>query len=218
MSDALIAILINGAILALLAVYIVRWASARKRFARAEGDKHAIAHWRYPANEWQSFCEAEAARIRGRDLPRVMLQFAGVSAFVMALFFYMYDPQKHVMGDVRIWGAVLMAGIGVLLAGIFLWRAWWFLGRRELEYEVFVRRDGVHEVYRKHGELRSEQRIAFGADLDLASARVEKHQGCSYLALVLKGYRGAETTKRIPVPRGKEPQAEQVARTLKPTS
>jgi len=217
MGDVLIAILINGAILAFLVFYIVSWLRARKRFAQPEGDRHAIAHWRYPVNEWQAFCEAEAARIRGRDLPRVMLQFAGVSVFVIALLFYLYDPEKHVMGDVRIWGGAFMGGIGVLIAGIFLWRAWWTLGRRELEYEVFVRHDGLHEVYRKHGELRSEQRIAFGADLDLASARVEKQEGFSYLALVLKGYRGAETTKRIPVPRGKESQAEHVARTLKPT-
>jgi hypothetical protein len=218
MLDTIVFVFLQLVVVTLLVVTIAQWVRARRRFRRPSGDPQAIAHWRYPVEEWQGFCEAEAARIRGRDLPRAMKQFAGVAAFFMALMFYWYDPKVHVMGDLRVWGSALMAGIGVVIAAIFLWRAWHYLRLRELEYEVFVRRDGLHELFRKHGELHSERSLVFGPDFDLTGASVEKQDGFSYLALRLKGHRGAEGTKRIPVPRGREPQAEQVAQALRPSA
>ncbi len=209
-------IVLNGTIVAAIAWVVVRWARARRAFTPEASAKDALAHWRYPANEWHLFCEAEAARIRRGDLPRVMKRFAGPAVFLAALLWYMYDPAKPGIFDLRLAGLVLVALIAAILVAIVLGRAWYYLRLRDLEYEVYLGPGGLYEVFKKHGEVRRERKTLFGPDYDLGGVALQKEAGYSYLQLTLRGDRGGELQKRVPVPRGKESQAEKVAAMLGP--
>jgi hypothetical protein len=70
----------------------VRWLRARKRFTRDVAAKEPIVHWRYPAAEWQSSCQAEAKRIRDRDIPLMLSIFVPVAVIMMGYGWYKYDP------------------------------------------------------------------------------------------------------------------------------
>ena len=211
--ERLIVIVVNGAILATAIWILVKWIRARRRFTREAAAQDPIAHWRYPANEWQSFCEAEAARIRRRDLPRIMKIFAGVAVFLAVFMWFKYDAAQYYIFDPRIGMLVLLGVIALILVAIVLGRAHWYLRRRDLEYEVFVRSDGIYELFKKYGEVRSEHKTLFGEDYDLAAVALRK-EPYPYLALTLRGHKGGEMEKRIPVPRGHEPQAERVVEAL----
>lgn len=128
--ELLLVFVVNGAILAAAVWVVVKWMRARRRFTREASAKDHIAHWRYPANEWQRFCDAEAARIRRRDLPRVMKIFAGVAVVVAAFMWFKYDPAQYYIFDPRIAMLVLLAVIAVILAAIVLARAHWYLRQR----------------------------------------------------------------------------------------
>lgn len=212
--DLLMTVLINGTILAAVVWALVRWRRARRRFTREASARDALAHWRYPQYEWQQFCEAEAARIVRRDLPKVMKKFAGPAIFMLALMWYLYDPAVHVMFDLRIAALIALAGIAAILAAIVLARAGWYLGLRRYEYEVTISADGVYELFKTHGEVRKEKKTLFGAEYDLAAKQIRKEETYSYLALTLRGHKGGEIEKRIPIPRGREAEAGELAARL----
>ena len=206
--DTVAFVSIQLAVVAFVIWQLVRWKRARRRFAGEAEHAGAIAHWRVLSYEWARFCEDEAARIWRRDLPRLMLRFAGPAAFFVAFCWYLYDPAKHVMFDLRLGAVLLMGAIGALLVAYMAARALGFLRERACDYEVYVRPRGLHEVYRRHGEIEKSRDLVFGADLSLAAAALEKAEHYSYLALTLRGDRGGTAQKRIPVPRGQERQAE----------
>lgn len=211
--ELLLVFLVNGAILVVAVWIVVKWLRARRRFTREAAAKEPLAHWRYPANEWRLFCEAESTRIRQRDLPRMLMIFVPVAVVMMGFAWFKHDPAQQTLFDLRIAMLVLLAAVGAILLAIVLGRAAYYLRVRDLEYEVFVRSDGIFEVFKKHGEPHSERKTLFGEEYDLASVVLRKDK-YAYLELTLRGHKGGKMQKRIPVPSGHGPQAERVVSQL----
>ena len=139
--------------------------------------------------------------------------FAGVAVFLAVFMWFMYDPAQYYIFDPRIGMLVLLGVIALILVAIVLARARYYLRLRDLEYEVYVRSDGIYELFKKYGEVCSEHKTVFGEDYDLTAVALRK-DNYAYLELTLRGHKGGEMQKRIPVPRGHEPQAERVVDAL----
>jgi hypothetical protein len=206
--------LFNGAILALVAWIIARAVRRRRAFTRKEGARQALARWRYPVEEWQRFCDAEAKRLAGRGVVQMLLKLAAPALFMFALVWFMYDPRKTYMFDPRIAILPLIGLIALVVVGFVLWTAWDYVRLRGYDAEVAIGPEGIYETYSRHGETKFERKIVFGPDYDLGGAVLVKDGDHRYIALTLRGYRGGTTEKRIPVPRGHEPIAERVTQSL----
>ena len=172
-------------------------------------------HWRYPAGEWQSFCQAEAKRIRDRDIPMMLMIFLPVAVIMMGFAWYKYDPAHPGIFDLRIGMLILLALVAAILFAIVLGRAAYYLRVARYEYEVFVGGDGFYEVFRKNGELRREHKVLFGAEYDLGNVAIRKEAAPAYLALFLRGDKGGTLEKHIPIPSGHGPEAERALKALR---
>ena len=212
--ETLAVFLFNGAILLFVAWIIVRTVRARRRFTRQEGARQALARWRYPVEEWQRFCDAEAKRLAGKGVVQMLLRLAGPALFMFAVIWLMYDPKKSYMFDPRVAIWPLIGFLAVVLVAFVLWAAWDHLRLRGYDAELAIGHEGLYETYSRHGEVKLERKILFGPDYDVAGATIGRDGDYRYIVLTLRGYRGATSEKRIPVPRGHEPQAERVTQSL----
>jgi len=208
--ETVLVLAVNGAILAFVVWLLVDWRRRRKRFTRDESARHAIVRWRYPIEEWQRFCSAEAARLVREGVPKMLLSFLLPAIAMIALMWFMYDPSTSYLWDPRIAILPVVGGIAVILVAIVLWRAWDYLKLRGYDSEIAIGREGLYETYSRAGEVEFERKMLFGPEYDVAGAVLRKDGDYRTLVLTLRGYRGATAEKRIPVPRGHEPQAERL--------
>src|SRR5690349_2946362 len=212
--ETILVFAVNGAILAFVVWLLIDWRRRRKRFTRDESAKHAIVRWRYPIEEWQRFCSAEATRLVREGVPKMLLSFIVPAIAMIALMWFLYDPATTYMWDPRIAILPVVGGIAAILIAIVLWRAWDFLKLRGYDSEIAIGREGIYETYSRQGEVKLERKLLFGPEYDVAGAELRNDGGTRTLVLTLSGYRGATAEKRIPVPRGHEPQAERVVKSL----
>jgi hypothetical protein len=160
-----------------------------------------LAHWTYTPNEWRTYSQNEYATENAQK----KFLFLVVSAFALAfgVLFWALDPDAGFFVFVAMLGLIGLIG--------FVWRFTVWLNYRHNSAgtgEAYITRDAVYLNGRLYS-LRAPLTRFEGATL-------ENNRGVRVLAFqysVFTGRAGTQTyTTRVPVPEGREAEAEEVLR------
>jgi hypothetical protein len=184
-------------------IVIIIFALRAKRLARILRGEGVLAHWTYSSDKWKAYAEKEYKTEKGEK--KALLIIISVIALVIGIIFFLINPQSGA------WVLLVM----VALIGILAFMAWftsWYNHRENLKYhgEAYIADKAVYLNRQLHmwggiGEKLENVELVKDGDLPLLviTYSVPTRSGRS------------STSVRIPVPPGKENEAEGIAAGMK---
>ncbi len=183
-------------------VIVIYWGRAAKlqRILKGEG---VIAHWDYSPAEWKEYTEKEYKTEKSEK--KALFLITAILALVIGLGFFIFD------NEAGMWVLLTMVALIAILA-FTAWFTAWYRHRENLNYhgEVYITGKAVY--------LNRQLHTWSGLGEKFESVEFTRRKGQSMLSIVYSVWtRTGRTpvTIRIPVPAGKEAEAEAIAAGLK---
>jgi MFS family permease len=185
-----------------IAIYSGR-ARAVSRILKAD---NVLAHWTYDPAEWNEY--AEKQYVEEKKEKRVLFYIISAFALFFGILFFLIDNESG------LWVLLLMLALIAVIA-FTAWFTAWYNHRQNIKYlgETYITADSVY-INRQLHTWR-------GLGAKLESVDLDKHKAHATLTLVYSAPTRTglqDYTVRIPVPRGKEAEAEQISQKLQQNS
>jgi len=187
-------------------IVIVIYSGRARAVSRVLKSDNVLAHWTYDPAEWNEYAEKQFVEQKKEN--KALFYVISAFALFFGVVFFLIDNENG------LWVLVLM----LILIGVIAFTAWftaWYNHRQNLKYlgETYITADSVY-INRQLHTWR-------GLGAKLESVDLDKHKTHSMLKLVYSaptrtGFQ--DYTVRIPVPRGKESEAEQIYQKLQQDS
>jgi hypothetical protein len=184
-------------------IVIIIYAGRAKKLGSILRGEGVIAHWSYSAEEWKAYTEKEY--VSEKSEKKTLFIITAVLAIIIGLGFFIFDQ------DAGFWVLVGM----VVLVGILAFTAWFTAWYRHWENSKY---HGEAYITGKSVYLNRQFHTWSGPGEKLESIDITNKKGQSILVIVYSVWtRNGRTpaTIRIPVPAGKEEEAESIAAGLK---
>jgi hypothetical protein len=183
-------------------VIIIYWGRANK-LRRILNGEDVLAHWTYNPEEWKAYTEKEYATEKSEK--KTLFVITAVLALVIGFGFFVFD------NEAGFWVLLAMVALIAILA-FTAWFTAWYRHRENIQYhgEVYITGRAVY--------LNRQLHTWSGPGEKIESIDFIKHKGQSLLSIIYSVWtRTGQTpvTVRIPVPAGKEAEAEAIAAGLK---
>jgi len=183
-------------------IVIVIYSGRARAVSRILKADNVLAHWTYDPAEWNEY--AEKQYVEEKKEKSVLFYVISAFALFFGIVFFLIDNENG------LWVLVLM----LLLIGVIAFTAWftaWYNHRQNLKYlgETYITADSIY-INRQLHTWR-------GLGAKLESVDLDKHKAHAMLTMVYSAptRTGFENyTVRIPVPQGKEAEAEQIYQKL----
>jgi hypothetical protein len=183
-------------------IVIVIYSGRARAVSRILKSDNVLAHWTYDPAEWNEYAEKQYVAEK-KEKKALFLVIAAFALFFGVVFF-LIDNESG------LWVLVLM----LILIAVIAFSAWftaWYNHRQNLKYlgETYITMDSIY-INRQLHTWR-------GLGAKLESVDLDKHKAHAMLKLVYcaptrTGFQ--DYTVRVPVPRGKEAEAEQIYQKL----
>jgi uncharacterized RDD family membrane protein YckC len=187
-------------------IVIVIYSGRARAVSRILKSDNILAHWTYDPAEWNE-CAEKQFMAEKKD-KKVLFFIVAAWALFFGILFFLLDNENG------LWVLVLM----LILIAVIAFTAWftsWYNYRQNKKYlgETYITGDSVYMNRQLHTWR--------GLGAKLESVDLDKHKAHAILTLVYSAptRTGFENyTIRIPVPSGKEAEAEQIYQKLKQNS
>jgi hypothetical protein len=187
-------------------IVIVIYSGRARAVSRILKSDNVLAHWTYEPAEWNEY--AEKQYVEEKKEKKVLFYIIAAWALFFGILFFLIDNESG------LWVLVMM----LILIAVIAFTAWftaWYNYRENKKYlgETYITEDAVY-INRQLHTWR-------GLGAKLESANLDQHKAHALLTLVYSaptrtGFQ--DYTVRIPVPRGKEAEAEQISQKLQQNS
>jgi hypothetical protein len=184
-----------------LSIIYVLEARRLERILKAD---NLLAHWNYSQEEWDQYVAIEYRTVNREN--RVPYYWLSASALIFVILFFLFN------GRSAKWAFVFSSAFITSVLGAFVW--WfcaWYTNRQNKKYlgEAYITPDAVYL------NRRLETWRGLGAKLEsVVVADNESQQLLVITCSNLTRYGRAEYTIRVPVPRGQEKIAMEIAEKL----
>jgi hypothetical protein len=180
-------------------IYYVQQARLLDRILKED---NILAHWIYSREEWDQYAETEYRVVNKEN--RALYYIVPALALLFGILYIVFSPKPY-----RSWGIILFSFIA--LSPLVAWFSAWYDHRRNRKYlgEAYITRDAVY-LSRRLATWR-------GLGRRLESVVVADNESQQLLVIIYSDPHGddrQEYTIRVPVPRGQEKAAEEIAEKL----
>jgi hypothetical protein len=187
-------------------IVIVIYSGRARAVSRILKGDNILAHWTYDPHEWNEYAEKQYAEEKKEK--RVLFYVIAAWALFFGILFFLLDNESG------IWVLASMLALIAVIA-FTAWFTAWYNHRQNKKYlgETYITLDSVY-INRQLHTWR-------GLGAKLETVDLDKHKTHAMLTLVYSaptrtGFQNY--TVRIPVPGGKEAEAEQIHRKLQQNS